>query len=281
MKRLLLAIFAWADVVGAMKPGAFTLAMVCLVLGASWPVESRAQSDKPAAAQPAPAKRPPVRRPPAGQPPAVTDRVPAVTSVALPAANPNSGLGLAISQQCSAANDPTEFSLPGAKGDIKLDRCYRGRDQLGCEFKLLVGEAKSLLEDYKRIVDRNYPDIQDMRALCGTDAGTLAIDIEKAREFADRFKDLKTEYEARSGCARRVGQSLKDVTLADLTQAPNLLKSIMDNLDSDMKAVSDAEGQAAEFAEKMAASQRAMTTLQKVHRAVCAAAAPKKEQVSQ
>jgi hypothetical protein len=263
-----------------MKTRTFTMAVACLVLGTSWSVESRAQSETPAAAQHAPAKRAQVKRPPAVRPAAPAATVPAVTPVALPATNPNSGLGLVISQQCSAAHDPTEFTLPGAKGDIKLDRCYRGRDQLSCEFNLLAGEAKSLLENYKGIFDRNYPEIQDIGALCGIQAATFANDIEKAREFAERFKDLKAEYEARSGCARRVGQSLKEVTLADLTQAPNLLKSIMDNLDSDMKAVSDVEGQVAEFAERMAMSQRAMTTLQKVHRAVCTAGASKKEQVS-
>jgi hypothetical protein len=225
--------------------------------------------------------RPPVKRPPAVRAPATTAAVPAVTPIALPATNPNSGLGLAISQQCSTSNDPTEFALPGARGDVKLDRCYRGRDQLSCEFNLLIGEAKSILENYKRIVDAHYPDIQDMRALCGIDAGTLAIDVEKAREFAERFKDLKAQYEARSGCARRVGQSLKEVTLADLTQASNLLKSIMDNLDAELKAVADVEGQVAEFGEKMAVSQRAMITLQKVHQVICSAGAPKKEQVSQ
>jgi hypothetical protein len=55
----------------------------------------------------------------------------------------------------------------------------------------------------------------------------------------------------------------------------------MDNLDAEMKAVSDVEGQASEFAEKMASSQRAMTTLQKVHRAVCTIRGPIKQQVSQ
>jgi hypothetical protein len=256
-------------------PGVFIVATAgCLVFAASWPSETRAQSDTPAPAHRAPVKRPPAVRP------SPAAAIPAVTRVALPVTNPNSALGQAISQQCSTANDPTEFVLPGAKGDIKLDRCYRGRDVLTCEFNVLAGEAKSLLENYRKIVGTNYPEIQDVSGMCAIKSETLADDIEKAKQFADRFKEFKVEYEARAGCARMIGQSLKDVTLSDLTQAPNLLKSIMDNLDAEMKAVSDVEVQASEFAEKMASSQRAMSTLQKVHRAVCTSSGPAKQQVS-
>ena len=257
--------------------GAPAVAIACFGLAAIWAAESHAQSagigaiSEPAArhrrvAQPAPAAR--------AAPPA------AVVPVAMPAANPSSPLANAVSHQCATGNEPVEFVVPGAKGDIKLDRCYRGRDQLACEFNALKAEAKSLLENYRRIVSTNYPEVQDIGGMCGIQFDTLTADIQSAREFSERFKALKAEYEARSSCAVRIEQSLKEVTLNDLAQAPNLLKSILDSMDAEMKAVSEMQAQIADFAEKMGASQRAMGTLQKVHRAVCLTSGPGREQVS-
>ncbi len=257
--------------------GPFSVVVACLVFAASWSSESRGQSDtaaRPVAAKPYPA----VRRPPPVLA-APTAAIPAVTPVAVPVGNPNSPLGSAISHQCAGSSAPGEFVLPGAKGDIKLDRCYRGRDELSCEFNVLAAESKTLLENYRTIVETNYPEIQDMRGMCSIQAETLANDIQKATEFSERFRQLKTEYAARSGCARKINQSLKEVTLSDLSQAPNLLKSILDSMDAEIKAVSDAEAQVSEFADKIVSSQRAMGTLQKVHRVVCMTAV--KAQASQ
>jgi hypothetical protein len=109
-------------------------------------VKNRAEfPSSPAPAAPAhraPAEpRPPVKHPAAVQaaPSAATA---AVTQVAMPLGNPNSPLGNAISHQCAISNEPSDFVLPGAKGDIKVDRCYRGRDQLSCEFSVLTANAQ-------------------------------------------------------------------------------------------------------------------------------------------
>jgi len=246
-------------------------ATACLLLGAIFSGESQAQSNAPA--QQTPAKPRKLAQPPPAVRPATVVLVPA----AVPVTSPDSPLKNALSHQCSTGSDPTEFVVPGAKGDIKLDRCYRGRDQLTCEFTALATEAKSLLETYRHIIETKYPEIQDVGGMCKIQPDILTNDIQGAKEFADRFKALKAEYEARSECARRIEQSFQDVTLADLAQAPNLLKSILDNLEAEIKAVSDVQGQISEFAEKMASSQRAMGTLQKVHRAVCMTSAPVKQ----
>ncbi|MGE5137834.1 MAG: hypothetical protein ACM3JD_00105, partial [Rudaea sp.] len=46
---------------------------------------------------------------------------------------------------------------------------------------------------------------------------------------------LKAECDARNNCATRIGQSLKDVTLPDMAQAPEILKSMIDSLEGDLK----------------------------------------------
>ena len=203
---------------------------------------------------------------------------PAPATIPLP--NPNTPLGLALAQKCSTgypdgAGEPIELVVPGPKGDMKLDGCYRGRGQLSCEFDVLKQEATSLMDGYRHIVETNYPEIQDVSAMCTIQAANLSNDLQRAREFAERFTALKAEYDSRSACAARVVESLKQATLNDLSQAPNLLKSILDSMDAEMKQAGDTMAQVSAFAESMAVSQRAMGTLGKVHRAVCMMAAPK------
>ena len=107
-------------------------------------------------------------------------------------------------------------------------------------------------------------------AVCAIKPDNLVTDLESATEFGARFKALKAEYDARSGCASRVQQSFRDVTLPDMTQAPGILKSMIDTIESDTKGVSGLQAQVAGLAEKIDASQKAMSTIQKIHRTMCA-----------
>jgi hypothetical protein len=193
----------------------------------------------------------------------------ALTPVALPVTNPSSALGSALASCDQASGGSEPLSLPGARGEVKLDRCYRGRDHLVCTFNALLTEASSLLDGYKRIVDANYPNVSNLEGLCSFKANNLATDLESAIDFTARFKALKAEYEARANCANRVQQSFRDVTLPDMTQAPDILKSMIDAIEGDMKGVSGLQAQVVGFAEKIDASQKAISTIQKIHRTMC------------
>jgi hypothetical protein len=204
------------------------------------------------------------------QPVPVAPAAPALMPVALPVTNPSSALGSALAS-CDKASEGLEaLALPGARGEVKLDRCYRGRDHLVCSFNALLTEAKSLLESHKRIVDANYPNVTNVEAVCSIKPDNLATDLEGATDFSARFKALKAEYDARSGCASRVQQSFRDVTLPDMAQAPGILKSMIDTIEADMKGISGLQAQVAGLAEKIDASQKAMSTIQKIHRTMCA-----------
>jgi hypothetical protein len=88
-------------------------------------------------------------------------------------------------------------------------------------------------------------------------------------EFADRFKALKAEYEARATCTDRIEQSIRKVTLTDMVQAESLLKSMIDTIQGDVKGMSETQVKLSERAAKTDASQRAIIVLQKIHRAMC------------
>jgi len=178
-------------------------------------------------------------------------------------------LGTALAS-CEKETESSEaLTLSGAKGEVKLDRCYRGRDHLVCSFNALLREASSLIEEYGRIVEAHYPDVSNVSALCEIKPDALANDLRNATDFLSRFKALKAEYDARSNCATRIGQSFKDVTLPDMAQAPEILKSMIDSLEADLKGVSGVQAKVVELADRINSSQKAITTIQKIHRIMC------------
>jgi hypothetical protein len=190
--------------------------------------------------------------------------------VALPVREPTAGaLGTALTACDKGSESPEALTLPGARGEVRLDRCYRGRDHLVCSFGALLKEAKSLLEDYAKIVEARYPDVGNVDGVCGIKPDNLATDLQNATDFTNRFKALKAEYDARTNCATKIGQSLRDVTLPDMAQAPGILKSMIDAIEADVKGVSAVEARVVELAEKIDSSQKAMVTIRKIHRTMC------------
>jgi hypothetical protein len=140
---------------------------------------------------------------------------------------------------------------------------------LVCQFNALTAEAKSLLENYRKVVDANYPEMRDIAGICTINSDTLASDLQNATAFAGRFRSLKTEYESRANCATKIEQSLTQVTFPEMTQAQGLLKSMTDAIEGDVKGVAELQGKLSELAEKMNSAQKAMVTLEKIHRSMC------------
>jgi hypothetical protein len=179
-----------------------------------------------------------------------------------------SALGGALAS-CDREDDDTQFALPGLKGEIKLDRCYRGRRQLVCRFDAVLAEGKSLTEEFTRIVEQRYPDVGNIDDICKINFDALVKDADGAAEFSKRFTAARSEYDARTGCATKIKQSIQDVTLPDLVQAPEVLKSMMDSVDQEINRVSVVQEQVSGLATKVEASQKSIAVLQKLHRAMC------------
>ncbi len=216
--------------------------------------------------------RPVAQKPPAPAPrrvpgqPALPDSAP----VALTVSEPTGGaLGTALASCDKGSESSESLILPGPKGEVKLDRCYRGRDHLVCSFNALLTEAKSLIEDYGKIVDARYPDVSNVDGVCSMKPDNLTTDLQQATNFANRFKALKAEYSVRTNCASKIGQSLKDVTLRDMAQAPDILKSMIDSIEGDVKGIAVAQAKVVELAEKIDSSQKAITTIRMIHRTMC------------
>ena len=231
----------------------------------AWSQQSSMRVNPSAQAQAEPRRR--LRPTRAAQPLPAEQSTPDPNTIIPPLTDPASPLGSEL-ESCDKADGVEPVSLPGAKGEIKLDRCYRGRDHLVCSFQALSSEA-TLLENYRNIVDANYPELGTVGDVCRIKPDSLETDLKNAVEFAGRFKNLKAEYDSRVNCANKVEQSLQDVTLPDMTQAQAMLKSMIDSIDGDIKGVSAQQAQVAEFAERINSSQKALLTIEKIHQTMC------------
>jgi hypothetical protein len=202
--------------------------------------------------------------------PEPTATIPAPPSGApSPAIDKTSALGqaLAACNQNSAVQEA--FTLPGLKGEVTLDRCYQGRGHLICVFTALSTEAKSLTNSYTKIVDAKYPDLTTVDGVCQLNPEALASDIVGSEDFAKRFKELKSQYEAATNCAHNVEEGFKNVTLADMAQAPEVLKSMIASIDGDVAKASAAHTQISDLAQRMELANRAMKSVTKIHHAMC------------
>jgi hypothetical protein len=155
------------------------------------------------------------------------------------------------------------------KGEITLDRCYKGRAHLICAFTALTTEATSLTKTYIKIVDARYPDLTTVDGICKINSDTLASDIAGSEDFAKRFKELKSQYETATKCAANVEQAFREVSLADLTKAPEILQSMTASLDGDVAKISKVQQQISDLSAQMEQSNKALKEVTKIHRAMC------------
>jgi hypothetical protein len=206
-------------------------------------------------------------------PPERTNTTPDTTSVPVvlpsPAIDNTSALGQALAACNQDAAVQEAFTLPGLKGEVTLDRCYKGRAHLICVFTALSTEAKSLTSSYTKIVDAKYPDLTTVDGVCQLNPETLASNIIGSEDFAKRFRELKSQYEAATSCAGNVEQGFKNATLTDMVQAPEIIKSMIASIDGDVAKISGAEAQISDLAEKMEVSKKAMKTVTKIYHAMC------------
>jgi hypothetical protein len=190
-------------------------------------------------------------------------------TLATPAIEPTSPLGQALATCDTDAAVQETFALPGLKAEVTLDRCYKGHGHLICVFNALIAEAKSLTDTYTPIVDAKYPDFNSVENICQIKPDNLASHMAGAEDFTKRFAVLKSKYESASKCAINVKQAFRDVVLSDMTQPPEILKSMTESIEGDVTRVSDVENQTVDLAAKVEAAKKAMKTIEKIHRAMC------------
>jgi hypothetical protein len=203
-------------------------------------------------------------------PPERTNAIPDTPTVLTsPAIDKTAALGQALAACNQGVSVQEAFTLPGLKGEVALDRCYKGRAHLICVVTALAAEATSLVKFYRKVVDAKYADLTTVAGVCEISPDTMVSDLRKSEEFAKRFTELKSQYEAATKCVGNVEQTFKNVSLADLTKAPEVLQSITDTLDSAFAELSKTQDQTSALAAKMELSNKALKQVIKVQHAMC------------
>jgi len=126
-----------------------------------------------------------------------------------------------------------------------------------------------LLENYRNIIDANYPAFGSVDDVCRTTLDSLATDLQNTVDFAARYKALKAEYDTRAICVSIIGGLIGNATLPDLPQGPAVLNSMIAAIEGDIKEAVAAQARLVEFADKMSLSQKAILTVQRINRALC------------
>ena len=161
------------------------------------------------------------------------------------------------------------LTLPGANGDITLDRCYRGPDHLMCAVTALATEARGVSLSYKEIADPKYSDVSNIEAICRIQPGVLADHLKKAKSFDTRWDVLSTEYGKLADCSGLVEESIRNVVLPDMRRGGYIVKSMIDKMRGAVRQVSNTQKEVSALADEIDASKKALTTFQGIRASMC------------
>jgi tetratricopeptide (TPR) repeat protein len=171
-------------------------------------------------------------------------------------------------QECNA-KPAVPIKLPGAKGAIELNRCYRGREHLSCMVAALLAEANSIKQDYADIVAADYPDLKTLDSICQLSPEKLVEHNKALTTFRDRWALLRKEYAARLDCTNTVEDALRNLSLADMSYGADLVKSMVESLRNELTQVAMAQKDVLNLDDKMNAAQKAIENIQQIRGGVC------------
>jgi len=176
---------------------------------------------------------------------------------------------------CDQQFAKTELVLPGPKGPIKLDNCYRGREHFICSVKAIIAESQKLRSEYETIVQANYPSFKTIDPVCKLSAEGVATDIQLVNDFFPRFRAVKSAFERQANCAVSMGRTIKELNLSTMANGADIAKSMMDAIDGDMKLVPDERQTSSDLADTIESARKALDSIEKLHAAMCPAAQTK------
>ncbi len=172
---------------------------------------------------------------------------------------------------CDQQFAKTDLVLPGPKGPIKLDGCYRGREHFICSVNAIIAESQKLRSEYDKIVQMNYPSFKTIEPVCRLSSESVATDIKLVEDFFPRFRAVKSAFDRQANCAVSMGRTIKELNLSTMANGADIAKSMMEAIDGDMKHVPDERQTSAELSETIEAARKSLDAIEKLHAAMCPA----------
>src|SRR5262245_17179576 len=172
---------------------------------------------------------------------------------------------------CDQQFSKTDLVLPGPKGPIKLDSCYRGREHFICSVNAIIAESQKLKSEYDRIVQMNYPSFKTIEPVCGLSAEDIATDMKLVNDYFPRFRAIKSAFDRQANCAVSMGRTIREINLSTMANGADIAKSMMEAIDGDMKHVADERQNSADLSENIEAARKSLEAIEKLHAAMCPA----------
>jgi hypothetical protein len=172
---------------------------------------------------------------------------------------------------CDQQFQKADLVLPGPKGPIKLDSCYRGREHFICSVNAIIAESQKLRSEYEKIVQMNYPSFKTIDPVCKLSTESVATDIKLVADFFPRFRAVKSAFDRQANCAVTMGRTIKDLNLSTMANGADIVRSMMDAIDGDMKQVPDERQNSADLSETIEAARKSLDAIEKLHAAMCTA----------
>jgi hypothetical protein len=176
---------------------------------------------------------------------------------------------------CDQQFPRAELVLPGPKGPIKLDSCYRGREHFICSVNAIIGESQKLRSEYEKIVQMNYPSFKTIEPVCRLSTESVATDIKLVADFFPRFRAVKSAFDRQANCAVNIGRTIKELNLSTMTNGAEIVRSMMEAIDGDMRNVPDERQNSADLSETMESARKSLDAIEKLHAAMCPAPSSK------
>ena len=171
-------------------------------------------------------------------------------------------------QECNAKPSPS-IKVPGAKGAIELNQCYRGREHLSCVVAALLAEANSIKQDYADIVSADYPNLKTLDSICQITPDHLAEHSKALQTFRERWALLRKEYAARLECTNSVEDSLRNMSLADMSYGADLVKSMVESFRDELIQVAMAQKDVLNMGNQLNAAEKAIEDIIQIRSGVC------------
>jgi flagellar biosynthesis GTPase FlhF len=168
-----------------------------------------------------------------------------------------------------ASKNVPQIELPGAKGPVRLDACYRGRDHLVCTMSALRVEAESVSKEYRTIVESNYPTVKDIDAVCKIDPVRLDEHLAKSKTFDARWEVLHTAFVKATDCNNRVIEAVRTVSLPNLPHSAELMQSMLTTIRNAIESVADDQKNVIKLADYITDAQGVMTTIRQIRGGMC------------
>jgi hypothetical protein len=140
---------------------------------------------------------------------------------------------------------------------------------MSCLVAALLAEANSIKQDYAEIASADYPNLKTLESICQITPDRLAEHAKALQIFRERWTLLRKEYAARLECTNSVEESLRNLSLADMSYGADLVKSMVESLRSELAEVSQAEKDVLNLDEEMKAAEKAIENITQIRNGVC------------